>query len=570
MYRFAQSYGVIIGKAPLQAYCSALIFSPARSLTRQLFTSKEPDWIVQKPRVDEHWNSCLATLFGHHDWVTSVAFSPNGHHIVSGSYGGIIKIWDAESGTEILTLHGHTGLIWSLAFDEEGEIITSESDDQTVKLWDVKAGACIETRNGSREPSSKSAFSTDKRRHATCTQSGSFHVVDSVSNEVIIRHDPKHPYDPDECMYSFAFSRDGRFIASGSLDRTVTLWNAVTGIKISTLRGHNGVILSVCFSPDARRIASGSWDGTIKIWDVESSPEISTPQDHYSHRHRVNSVALTRDGRRIASGSEDKTVNVWDAETGQHIRTLKYEFEGYIHTITFSPDGCYFAIAGDTSPFIISDAESGGTISKCDHPPFIDGPLGLSLRRRYIATEWKGAVNVQSTEDSETVCTLKGHWKDVSSLAFSPKDCHIVVSASFDKTIMMWNVLDGTKIATFNAGTEIRRLRFDSTSACLHTDSSSPIQDSPWLSNSTPSNTQLDLPRVMQYDYGVDLSRSWITWRGQNVLWLPPEFRETGRRQLMACNVAPHLISIGCASGRLWWIRFSSKHHPLTDRYLLE
>ncbi|KAG6361169.1 hypothetical protein INS49_009393 [Diaporthe citri] len=176
--------------------------------------------------------------------------------------------------------------------------------------------------------------------------------------------------------------------------------------------------------------------------------------DHYSHGEHVNSVALTLDGRRIASGSDDDTVKIWDAETGGHIRTL--ELGEDILVVTFSPDGCHLSVAVITRSFVIYDAESGGTVSTCGLPDnddlnthIVDKRFALSLGARYIATRREQAVNIQSSADSKAVCMLRGHEGYVTSLAFSPKDCHIVASSSYE-TIKLWDVMIGAEISTVN------------------------------------------------------------------------------------------------------------------------
>ena len=119
-------------------------------------------------------------------------------------------------------------------------------------------------------------------------------------------------------VYSVAFSRDGKTLASGSDDNTVKLWDAATGQELRTLGGHSSFVLSVAFSPDGKTLASGSDDNTVKLWDAATGQELRTLGGHSSF---VLSVAFSPDGKTLASGSFDKTVKLWDAATGQELRT---------------------------------------------------------------------------------------------------------------------------------------------------------------------------------------------------------------------------------------------------------
>jgi WD40 repeat protein len=75
---------------------------------------------------------------------------------------------------------------------------------------------------------------------------------------------------------SAAFSPDGRYVLSGSFDKTVKLWEISTGREIRTFKGHSNLVHSVAFSPDGRRAVSGSQDETLKLWDVETGREVWT------------------------------------------------------------------------------------------------------------------------------------------------------------------------------------------------------------------------------------------------------------------------------------------------------
>ncbi|KAK3313601.1 hypothetical protein B0H66DRAFT_483850 [Apodospora peruviana] len=138
----------IIDIAPLQVYASALVFSPTRSITRDLFKQEEPKWITSGPIVEGNWNACLQTLEGHGSSVNSVAFSPDSNLVVSGSDDNTVKIWDVATGACTKTLVGHSSYVNSVAFSPDSNLVVSGSDDSTVKIWDVATGACTKTLEG--------------------------------------------------------------------------------------------------------------------------------------------------------------------------------------------------------------------------------------------------------------------------------------------------------------------------------------------------------------------------------------------------------------------------------------
>ncbi|MBD2520655.1 trypsin-like peptidase domain-containing protein [Nostoc sp. FACHB-973] len=245
----------------------------------------------------------IRTLNGHSDSVISVAISPDGKTLVSGSSDKTIKIWNIATGQEIRTLNGHSKLVWSVAISPDGITLASGSNDNTIKIWNIATGQEIRTLNSKSVPAWSVAFSPDGRSLASANPDKTIKIWNIATGQET-RTFNGH-YFP---VNSVTFSRDGKTLASGSYDETIKIWNIITGQEIRTLKGHSGMVLSVAISPDGRTLASGSADETIKIWNVVTGQEIRILN---GHSDSVSSVAFSPDGKTLASGSSDATIKIW-------------------------------------------------------------------------------------------------------------------------------------------------------------------------------------------------------------------------------------------------------------------
>ena len=162
---------------------------------------------------------------------------------------------------------------------------------------------------------------------------------------------------------SAAYSPDGREIVSASADKTIRIWDAVTGECKRVLEGHTDYVYSAAYSPDGRKIVSASWDKTIRIWNV-----VTGECKLEGHTWAVSSTAYSPDGREIVSASSDKTIKVWNADDSREV--YSYSLPSTCNTATFSPDGCTIAAAC-----------SDGNIYLIDFPPLQE--LIDQTRERY-------------------------------------------------------------------------------------------------------------------------------------------------------------------------------------------
>ncbi|ARV61578.1 serine/threonine protein kinase [Nostocales cyanobacterium HT-58-2] len=291
------------------------------------------------------------TLKGHSSDVNSVAFSPNGKLLASGSDDDTIKLWDLANKQEIRALKEHSGWVWAVAFSPDGKTLASASADKTIKLWNVQTGKEIRTLEGHSAGVSSIAFSADGKTLASGSLDKTIKLWNLETGKEI-RTFTGH----SKAVACVAFAPDGATLASGSWDKTIKLWNLATGKEVRTLGGHSDMVLSVAFSPDGITLASGSKDMTIKIWNLVTGEATHTLK---AHTDKVNSVAflLSTDNKKtsnrviLVSGSNDNTIKLWNPATGQEIRTLKKD-SGYIYSVAISPDGKAIASGGSADNII--------------------------------------------------------------------------------------------------------------------------------------------------------------------------------------------------------------------------
>ena len=273
----------------------------------------------------------IRTLGGHRISVNSVAYSPDGRTLASGSDGAVV-LWDVSSGQEKATFQGRSGEVYSVAYSPDGHTLAGGSDGAVV-LWDVSSGQEKATLYTSGVTSV--AFSPDGRTLA----GGSDGAV--VLWDVSSGQEKATLYTSG--VTSVAFSPDGRTLASGSHRGTVVLWDVKSAQFKAALKGHTSAVTSVAISPEGGgTIYSSSLDRTVILWDVATRSLIATLEGHGS---RVTSLSLSAsDGGLLATGGADGTITLWDILTREKITVFGHT--SGIESVSLPPRGSLLAGLG--------------------------------------------------------------------------------------------------------------------------------------------------------------------------------------------------------------------------------
>ncbi|MCC5604521.1 NB-ARC domain-containing protein [Nostoc favosum] len=403
----------------------------------------------------------IITYNGHTAWVQSLAFSPDGQILASGSNDQTVRLWNVHTGQCLKTLRGHTSWVQSLAFSPNGQILASGSNDQTVKLWNIHTGECLQTLSGHRNRVFFTTFTPNGETLVTGGEDQRVRVWNVNTGSCL-----RVLEIPINWVLSIALSPDGQTLVTGSDRTTVKFWDLASGECIKTLPDYNSLVWAVAFSPDGKTLVTGSEDKTVKIWDVLTGKCLQTLHEHSnsllgdSYASRIWLVAVNPDGQTLLSVSENQTMKLWDIRTGQCLRTV----DGYINwilSVAFSPDGQILASSSQDQRVRLWDVETGQclrtlqghtnlvssvTFAPKDRNGYTDGKgvtsnedIGNPRKSPILATSSDDTtIKLWDANTGECFQTLWGHDSWVHSVSFNP-DAQILASGSRDQTVKLWD-----------------------------------------------------------------------------------------------------------------------------------
>jgi WD40 repeat protein len=389
------------------------------------------------------------------DDIASAAFSPNGSILAAGTVHGSLLFWNPATGEQLgPVLHPHhppeqgNGVI--LAFASGGATLYTSARDGKTILWDV----AHRRRLGTFPVGGTLAVSRNGKTLALGQLDGSITLADAATGRhltALTGH--------TAAVARLAFNRRGTMLASVSDDRTAIVWDVATGRGRVTLRGHAGWVHGVAFSPDGRTLYTSSLDDSVIAWDLTGTRGLA--RQLTGAAGHVTGVAFSpRDRDLLALVRDDGPATLWDTARQAHQVGELPVSGGFLNTVAFSPDGGLLAAENHADgTVVLFDVATRTRVGQPLHPPY-SGPFRPSYSSRDVnamAFSQDGRLLATAGNDGATVLwdlathapigrPLRPHpGFTVNAVAISP-DGSTLASGIDDGTVLLTRVPDGTVV----------------------------------------------------------------------------------------------------------------------------
>ncbi len=384
----------------------------------------------------------VTTLPEHTGHALCAAFSPDGTKLASADNGGAIRLWDLKKGKPAHVFEEAGTKFLCVAFSRDGRLLAASDNKLGMRIWDAKSYQLLHHAQDEVWSANAIAFSPDSKTIASAGVDGGLRFWDAENHQEINKEELLvRPYRYRRLL-SVSFTPDGTLLATGNSDGSVRSWDLDQWSQRHTIRGHAACINSSVVSHDGRKALSSSLDGDHVIWDLAKGGTVK----HIDPIHNFpRGVAVSSDGQTLATTVQDKNacVKFWNWD-GQPSGVLKGVWPT---NLSFSPSGQRLATSTTSHGVQLFDLPGGKNPRTLGDDISLDGPLAFSPDGQTLALiPRNGRVDLWNASANRLDKTLGIH-RGTRLVEFSP-DGHLLVTASGDQTIKIWEIATGKPLHT--------------------------------------------------------------------------------------------------------------------------
>ena len=355
-----------------------------------------------------------AILKGNASRIWDMAISPDDMSLATAGQDDTVRVWDLASDRESLVLRGHSAPVESVAYSPDGRLLISAAGcpfpsgtcDTAARIWNASTGQLVGTVGNHIEGLSVAMFSPDGRMVPTAGPSGLLELWDASGINQLASL---------ECgpgmLRHVEFSANSQRVLSAN-DGAVCVWETETGSRSAVLEGHTDWILSARFSPDSKQVVTASADGTAQIWSLATKYSIVLR----GHTSILNDAIFDGSGERIATASRDGTVVVWDAKTGAMLQVLRGH-KSDVTNVAFSPDGKSLLTGSDDATARLWRAELGASIAEFGGHSAIGWQASFSSDSTQVTTTDHGTLKTWDVKSGAQLSVRTSEGAAVNEIA---------------------------------------------------------------------------------------------------------------------------------------------------------